>query len=68
MTIVECFGVIQAIKMDGPFIILLEAMGWIVSMMETSKLPCPSFRSNFNKKASEFLLERVDYKYYQYYY
>jgi hypothetical protein len=35
--------------MDGPFLILLEVMGWIVSIMETSKFPCPSFRSNFNK-------------------
>ena len=44
------FWVDWAIKTDGPFLILLEVMGWIVSMMETSKLPYPSFRSNFNKK------------------
>ena len=48
MMISKCFWVIRAIKMDATFLILLEAIRWIVLIMETSKLPCPSFGSNFN--------------------
>jgi hypothetical protein len=32
--------------MVGQFLIIVEAIGWIVLMKETSKFPCPTFRSS----------------------